>query len=93
MNNERINVVMPSLPPYEEYIEEIKSIWDTHILTNQGPKYLQLEASLKEHFNAPNLLMFCNGHVALEIAIEALQFDRGNHHHPLHVCLNHSSNC
>jgi len=72
MNNERINVVMPSLPPYKEYIEEIKSIWDTHILTNQGPKYLQLEASLKEHFNAPNLLIFCNGHVALEIAIEAL---------------------
>ena len=36
MNN--ILVTRSSMPPFEEYIDEIKDIWDTHWLTNMGAK-------------------------------------------------------
>ena len=31
------------MPEYEEYIEEIKDIWDSHWLTNMGAKHNELE--------------------------------------------------
>ena len=34
----RILVTRSSMPEYEEYIEEIKDIWDSHWLTNMGAK-------------------------------------------------------
>ena len=36
--NEKILVTRSSMPEYDEYIEEIKDLWDTHWLTNMGPK-------------------------------------------------------
>lgn len=34
-----ILVTRSSMPSYEEYCEEIKDMWDTHWLTNMGPKH------------------------------------------------------
>jgi len=39
-----ILVTRSSLPPFNEYIEELRSIWDTHWLTNMGTKHKELEA-------------------------------------------------
>ena len=39
----KIFVTQSTLPPFEEYVEEIKDIWSTHILTNMGPKHQELE--------------------------------------------------
>jgi len=36
---QKINVTQATLPPKEEYIEEIKDIWDSHWLTNMGEKH------------------------------------------------------
>lgn len=44
----KILVTRTSMPPYEEYINEIKDIWDSHWLTNMGPKHNLLEKLLKE---------------------------------------------
>jgi dTDP-4-amino-4,6-dideoxygalactose transaminase len=60
------------MPPFEEYIEEIKDLWDTHWLTNMGAKHKQLEAGLAQYLNTPNVTLFTNGHLALECAIAAL---------------------
>lgn len=68
-----INVVRASLPPFEEYIEEISSIWENHWLTHTGPKHQQLEKELCEYLKVPNMAMFSNGHMALELALEALK--------------------
>ena len=35
------------MPEYEEYIEEIKDIWDSHWLTNMGAKHNELEKELE----------------------------------------------
>ncbi|WP_342528173.1 DegT/DnrJ/EryC1/StrS family aminotransferase [Chryseomicrobium sp. FSL W7-1435] len=70
-----INVTKSTLPPYNEYIEEIKSIWETHWLTNMGDKYYKLQEELKLYMDVPNISLFANGHLALEIALEALDLE------------------
>ncbi len=70
--NEKIYVTKSSIPPMEEYIEEIKSIWDTHLLTNMGEKHETLRTQLKEYMHAPELELFTNGHMAIELSLQAL---------------------
>ena len=66
-----INVTRSSIPEYEEYCAEIRSIWDSHWLTNMGEKHQQLEQGLKDYLGCNELALFVNGHLALEMAIEA----------------------
>ena len=67
-----INVTKSSLPPYEEYCEELKSLWDSHWLTNMGEKHQQLEAALKDYLGVKQVTLFTNGHLALETVIAAM---------------------
>ncbi|MVP00665.1 DegT/DnrJ/EryC1/StrS family aminotransferase [Paenibacillus lutrae] len=69
----QIHVTQSSLPPFEEYIDEIRSIWGTKWLTNMGEKHFQLEQELEAYLEVPFISLFTNGHLALETAIEALE--------------------
>jgi dTDP-4-amino-4,6-dideoxygalactose transaminase len=60
------------LPPLQEYVHELESIWETHWLTNQGSKHQQLEEGLKTYLGVRNITLFTNGHLALDVAIKAL---------------------
>lgn len=60
------------MPSKEEYFEEIKSLWDSHWLTNMGEKHNRLEKSLKEYLGVSNISLFSNGHMALELVLQAL---------------------
>ena len=66
------------MPTLDEYVEEIKEMWDTHWLTNTGVKYLQLERDLSDYLgiSQDNIMLFANGHLALECIIEALQLGK-----------------
>ena len=64
-------VTKSSMPSIEEYIEEIKPIWDTHILTNMGPVYKKFQHELVDYLGVDYLSLFTNGHMALEMAIQA----------------------
>ncbi len=66
-----INVTRSSMPPFEEYCDEIRDIWDSHWLTNMGAKHQRLEAELKSFLGCEELVLFTNGHLALENVIEA----------------------
>lgn len=72
MSKTPIWVTRSSMPDFEEYTKEISSIWDSHMLTNMGPKHQQLVSDLKDYLGVQNLTLFVNGHNALECAIEAL---------------------
>ena len=72
-----ILVTRSSMPSYEEYCEEIKELWDTHWLTNMGPKHKQLQKKLEEFFDIPHVALYTNGHLALENAIAALNLPKG----------------
>ena len=66
-----INVTRSSMPPFEEYCDEIRELWDSHWLTNMGAKHQQLEAELKRYLGCEEAVLFTNGHLALENVIEA----------------------
>ena len=70
-----IQVTRSSMPNFEDYCQEIKSIWDTHWLTNMGEKHQKLEKELKEYLGVENISLFTNGHIALEYAIEAFNLE------------------
>ncbi len=71
MNN-LIQVTRSSMPGFEEYIEEIKDLWESHWLSNMGAKHKQFETTLLKYLNTPNITLFTNGHLALECTIAAL---------------------
>lgn len=77
MQEEKILVTQSSMPPYEEYIEEIKPLWESHWLTNMGEYHQELEKQLKEYLDVPELSLMVNGHMALELAIQSFGFPEG----------------
>lgn len=72
MANDKIFVTKPSLPEFEEYINEIKYIWESNILTNFGDIHNKLLEQLKKYLSVPNVSLFTNGHIALTSALKAL---------------------
>ena len=66
-----INVTRSSMPPFEEYCEEIRGLWDSRWLTNMGEKHLALEQALRDYLGCEYLALHTNGHLALENLIEA----------------------
>lgn len=77
MQEERILVTRSSMPSYEEYIEAIKPLWDSHWLTNMGQYHVELEKRLTNYLDVPELSLMVNGHMALELAIQAFDFPEG----------------
>ncbi len=46
-----------------------EAIW----LTHTGPKHQQLEKDLESFLDTPNVELFSNGHMALELALRVLK--------------------
>lgn len=67
-----IYVTRSSMPSLEDYVEEIKPIFESHMLTNMGPVYKKFQHQLIDYLQVPELSLFVNGHMALEMAIQAL---------------------
>lgn len=70
---EKILVTRSSMPSLEEYIDEIAELWDTHWLTNMGPKHCQLQEMLRDYLHVQNVELLTNGHMALELSLQALK--------------------
>lgn len=73
----KILVTKSSLPTLEEYVEEIRDIWDTHWLTNMGQKHQKLQAELCKYLEVSNVELLTNGHMALELSLQAMGFESG----------------
>ena len=69
----RINVTRSSMPDFDEYINELKPVWDSRWLSNRGAASVKFEDMLKSYLRTPNVWLFANGHVALEVTIESLK--------------------
>lgn len=70
--SEKIMVTRPSMPTMEEFIDEIKDIWETRWLTNMGIKHQTFEKKLSEYLGVENTLVLTNGHMSLEMTLQAL---------------------
>lgn len=71
--SKKLYVARPSLPSMEEFVEEIKDMWDTGIMTHQGPKHNRLQAELEKFMQVSHVTLFANGHLALELGLESWQ--------------------
>lgn len=69
---DKILVTRSSMPPLEEYVEEIAPLWQSHWLTNMGAEHRKLEAAIKDYLGIDNIALFTNGHSALECILEAM---------------------
>ena len=68
----KILVTRSSMPPMEEYIDEIKDLWDSHWLTNMGEKHKRLQSLLRDYLSVDNIDFLTNGHMALELSMQAM---------------------
>lgn len=75
--SENILVTRSSMPDLDEYVEEIKDIWESHWLTNMGTKHRKLQRELEEFLDVPHVALYTNGHLALESAIAVLNLPEG----------------
>lgn len=68
----QINVTRSSMPPYEEYCEEIAELWSSRWLTNMGTKHRQLQAELAGYLGVGHVDLLTNGHMSIELSLQAL---------------------
>jgi len=73
MRDKNIYVTRPLMPPLEEFLPYLESIWDSQLLTNDGPYHQDLEAALARHLGVEHLSLFANGTLALVTALQALR--------------------
>ncbi|MBP5210678.1 MAG: DegT/DnrJ/EryC1/StrS family aminotransferase [Bacteroidales bacterium] len=66
------------LPPFEEYCNEIKDLWDSHFITNMGQKHESLRTALEAYLQVPHVTLFSHGHSALESALRVFNFPEGS---------------
>lgn len=74
---DKILVTRSSMPEFEEYVAEIKELWDSHWLTNMGAKHKELQNELEKYLNIAHVTLYTNGHLALENIIAAMNFPQG----------------
>lgn len=72
--NKEIMVTRSSMPPLEEYVNEIRPLWSSRWLTNAGKEHEKFRRSLGDYLGVgENVELFANGHLALECALRALE--------------------
>ncbi|MBO6179393.1 MAG: DegT/DnrJ/EryC1/StrS family aminotransferase [Selenomonadaceae bacterium] len=68
----QIFVTSPALPPIEEYVEHLKDIWQSRQLTNMGRFHQEFQTALISYLQTERIDLFTNGHMALELSLQAL---------------------
>lgn len=68
----KILVTRSSMPTLSEYVEEIAPLWESHWLTNMGVKHQEFSQKLSEYLDVKNVDLLTNGHMALELTLQAL---------------------
>lgn len=71
--NNNIYVTQPTLAPLNEVYELMKGIWETGIMTHNGPLVQRFEKEVGKYLNTSNVISCTNGTIALQMAIKALR--------------------
>jgi dTDP-4-amino-4,6-dideoxygalactose transaminase len=73
MDNKLITVTSPLLPDLDDFTAELKKIWDSKWITNNGSYHKKLESALAEYLGVPYISLFTNGTLPLITAMQALR--------------------
>ena len=68
----QIFVTRSSMPSFEEYVEEIRPVFESRWLSNMGKEHMTLIEELKAYLGVEQIDLFTNGHMALELSLDAL---------------------
>lgn len=74
---DKILVTRSSIPDIDEYMKEIEDIFESHWLTNMGVKHQELQRKLQNYLGAKHMELMTNGHMALEMTLQAMHFEEG----------------
>lgn len=70
---DNITVTSPLLPPLDDFVKELESIWAKKWITNNGEYHKRLESALCEYLGVPFISLFTNGTLPLLTAMQALR--------------------
>lgn len=73
MENKPIYVTMPTLAPLEEVNELLQGVWQSGVMTHNGPLLQKFEKEVKDWHGAKYHTVVVNGTIALQMAIKALE--------------------
>ena len=74
---EPVFVTRPTMPNLDDYIHRLRQIWGRRWPTNDGELHKEFELRLAEYLGIEHVSLFCNGTIALMIALQALSIDSG----------------
>ena len=73
MDKNLITVTSPLLPGLDDFTAELKKIWESKWITNNGDYHKGLEKALAEYLKVPYVSLFTNGTLPLITALQALR--------------------
>jgi dTDP-4-amino-4,6-dideoxygalactose transaminase len=73
MNDKKIAVTSPFLPPLSEFVPYLADIWERKWITNNGYYHCELEKSLCQYLGIDFISLFTNGTLPLITALQALR--------------------
>lgn len=68
-----IHVTRPALPPLAEFVPYLEQIWESGVMTHNGPLMQRLERDLAEFLGVPDVVCMSNGTAALSAGLRALE--------------------
>ncbi|HUR22203.1 MAG TPA: DegT/DnrJ/EryC1/StrS family aminotransferase [Vicinamibacterales bacterium] len=69
---DKLHVGRPNIGNRERFLDRVNGILDARVLSNSGPYEQELERRISEEIGAAHCIAVCNGTIALEMAIRAL---------------------
>lgn len=70
-------VTKPTMPPLQDFQKQLELIWESQWLTNNGPFHREFEQRLSKYLGVEQISLFCNGTIALLVALQALRINSG----------------
>ncbi len=74
---EAVTVARPTMPSLADYYKHLERIWESRWLTNAGQFEREFERRLAEYLGVEHVSLFCNGTIALLVALQALRINSG----------------
>lgn len=65
----QIFVTRPNLPPLEEFVDLLRQVWDSRMLTNRGPMVQRFERALCDHLGVEHISVVNNAAIGLMVAL------------------------
>lgn len=66
-------VTKPYLPPIQDVVKQLETIWASQRLTNSGPLLVELEEKIQAYLSSPYTSIYSNGTMALQLACAGLK--------------------